>query len=96
MTAKKTKSPKAAKAAKPAAKKTAAPKVKAEAASKDQRNGITRPSAEGKCGQVWAALDAMVAAGKDTKFEALREAINSKIADATIRTQRQRWNKYRA
>lgn len=69
---------------------TTAPADKPKA-SRDQRDGISRPSADNKCGQVWAALDALKAEGKDLTFEALRLTIDTKIADATIRTQRQRW-----
>ena len=70
-----------------------AKEIKTPRAPRDQRNGITRPT-EGKCRAVWNALDALKADGKELTFEALRLAVDSKIADATIRTQRQRWKQY--
>ena len=72
-----------------------AEKPKKAAAPKDRRNGITRPG-EGKCLAVWPALDAVKADAEEQTFEALRLAVDSKIADATIRTQRQRWRQYNA
>ena len=82
-------------------KKTSKPKAKkvgteggAPAKERDQRNGVTRPGAETRCGQIWAVLDGLKAEGKEITFDVLRAAVDSKTADATIRTQRQRWNRY--
>jgi hypothetical protein len=72
-----------------------ADEIKTPRAPRDQRNGITRPT-EGKCRAVWDALDALKADGKELTFEALRLAVDRKIADATTRTQRQRWKQYNA
>ncbi len=68
---------------------------KAPAAPKNQRNGITRPG-PGKCLDVWTHLDALKAAGKEITFEELRKTIDPSTADATLRTQRQRWKTYNA
>ena len=83
------------KTSKPKAKKVKAEGAPAPKAPRDQKNGITRPG-ENKCGQVWAACDALKAEGKEITFEALRLAVDTKTADATIRTQRQRWKTYNA
>jgi hypothetical protein len=78
----------------PAAEPVAEPKKpKAPAAPKDQRNGITRPG-KGKCLDVWITLDSMKAQGVEITFALLRAAIPEHIADATLRTQRQRWKTY--
>ena len=39
-------------------------------------------------------LDALRAEGKDATFEAVRELAGGDMADATIRTQRQRWREF--
>jgi hypothetical protein len=86
--------------AKPA--KTKAPKVDkakasmAEAPAKVERiarNGITQPGEGTACRAIWDACDKQ---GKQATFESLRAVIDSKVADATIRTQRQRWKSYGA
>ena len=86
MSSKKTKS-----AAKPKATKVAKPaKVKAEKPAKVERvvkNGVTQPGEGTMCRAVWDACDKL---GKDVTFEALRELVDNNVADATIRTQRQR------
>jgi glutamine synthetase len=83
------------KTSKPKAKKVQADKAAAPT-EKVQKNGITQPGADNKCGQVWAACDKLKADEKDISFEALREALDKEIADATIRTQRQRWKTFHA
>jgi hypothetical protein len=70
-----------------------APKPAKVAAPKDQRNNITRPG-KGKCLDVWVTLDSMRAQGVEITFALLRAAIPEDIADATLRTQRQRWKKF--
>lgn len=91
--------PAPAEAAAPAVAELEAPKPAMESkvprAPRDQRNGITRPAA-GKCREVWDTLDALKAEGRELTFEVLRAAVDSKIADATIRTQRHRWKQYSA
>jgi len=71
-------------------------KPKAPRAPKDQRGGVTRPSADGKCGQVWSACDALKEEGKELTFDALRLLVPAETSDATIRTQRQRHRKFHA
>lgn len=75
--------------AKPAEKQAQAP-----TATKDQQNGITRPSEGTLCAKVWSALDKLRAKDEDTTFDAVRALAGKDMADATIRTQRQRWNEY--
>jgi hypothetical protein len=87
--------PKAAKAVKPAKVKA----VKAEAPAKvahEQRNGVTQPGAGTACRAIWDALDALKAQDKEITFDVLRAAVDSKVADATVRTQRQRWKTFNA
>jgi hypothetical protein len=62
--------------------------------TKDQQNGITRPGEGTLCAKVWAALDKLRAKGDDTSFDAVRALAGKEMADATIRTQRQRWNAF--
>lgn len=93
-------------AAKPAAKKSVAKPAKqavvtpdtkpAVAAPKDQRNGITRPGTGTACRAIWDLLDKLKADGEEITFATLRAGIDLKVADATVRTQRQRWNHYTA
>lgn len=64
------------------------------APSKIEQNGIRQPGEGTLCAKVWAALDALRAEGKDATFEAVRELAGSEMADATIRTQRQRWREF--
>lgn len=59
-----------------------------------EQNGIKQPGEGTLCAKVWAALDALRADGKDATFEAVRELAGSDMADATIRTQRQRWREF--
>lgn len=89
----KSKTPAKKPAAKPVAK-PAAKQAQALTATKDQQNGITRPGEGTLCAKVWAALDKLHAASEDTTFDAVRELAGKDMADATIRTQRQRWNEY--
>jgi hypothetical protein len=56
---------------------------------REKRNGVTRPR-PGKCGDVWEVCDEMLAAGKEVSFEVIRAELPASIADATIKTQRQR------
>lgn len=89
------KKPAALPIAKPEAKKIEAKaQATAPAPTKDQRNGITRPGAGTLCAKVWAALDKLHATSEDTTFDAVRALAGKDMADATIRTQRQRWNEY--
>lgn len=66
--------------------------AKAEGAA--TQNGIAQPGEGTLCRKVWAALDKLRAEGKDATFEAVRELAGSDMADATIRTQRQRWREF--
>ena len=90
--------------AKPAAKKPVAkpettaaeskPVKAAQPTPKDQRNGITRPGTGTACRAIWDLLDQLKADGKEFTFATLRAGIDSKVADATLRTQKQRWTKF--
>jgi hypothetical protein len=86
--------PKAVKAAKVKPAKVA--KAAPEKVAREQRNGVTRPGAETLCGKVWSALDALKAKDAEITFEALREVVDNNCADATIKTQRQRWKTFHA
>jgi hypothetical protein len=66
--------------------------TKAEGAA--TQNGITQPGEGTLCRKVWDALDKLRAEGKDATFEAVRELAGSEMADATIRTQRQRHREF--
>ena len=84
-------------------KKTSKPKAKkikvegaAPSAATENKNGIPRPREGTACRAIWDTLDALKADGKELTFEALRLAVDTKTADATIRTQRQRWRQYHA
>lgn len=66
-----------------------------------QRNGVTRPAPGTVCDLVWCALDQLKAAGTDVTFEAISQLVDDTrgkraCAEATIRTQRQRWNTFNA
>jgi hypothetical protein len=87
MSSKKTKS------TKPSKRKTAKAD---EPAAKVARNGITQPGEGTACRAIWDALDALTAKGAELTFEVLRETVDSQTADATIRTQRQRWKQHHA
>lgn len=77
------------KTSKPKAKKPTKPAA-------DHKNGIKRPGADTKCGAIWDACAKLLAGEKELTFDALREAVDSKIADATIMTQRQRFRTFHA
>ena len=47
-------------------------------ANRPKQNGVTRPSAGGKCAAVWEALDAMVAAGVQPNSKLVRELADAK------------------
>ena len=71
----------------------------AEAAAKSNavatvQNGITIPREGSLCRRVWDVLDALRAKSQETTFDAVRELAGSEMADATIRTQRQRWREF--
>jgi hypothetical protein len=85
---KKTSKPKAPKAKKVAEIVVTAP------APRDHKNGIPKPGVGTKCADIWTHLDALKAAGKEITFEEMRATIDSSTADATLRTQRQRWVKF--
>jgi hypothetical protein len=68
----------------------------AVAAPEDQRNGIRRPGAGTACRAIWDLLDLLKADGKELTFAALRAGIDPKVADATLRTQKQRWTRHAA
>ena len=57
------------------------------------KNGITQPGAGTACRAIWDACDKQ---GKEATFESVRTVIDRNVADATIRTQRQRWKTYSA
>jgi hypothetical protein len=59
-----------------------------------EQNGIRQPGVGTACRAVWDVLDKLRAEGKDTTFEAVRELAGSGMADATIRTQRQRHREF--
>jgi len=88
MSTKKTKSA----AKKPATKKAA--KVTTPAVPRVNKNGITQPGEGTACRAIWDLLDKLKADGKEITFEVLRAGIDAKVADATLRTQRQRWNTF--
>jgi hypothetical protein len=90
MSKKASKTTKPSNATKPAAKQV----VKAQVIAREQHNGVTRPGAETLCGRVWAALDKLRAKGEDATFGNVRLLSGKEMADATIRTQRQRWNEF--
>lgn len=81
-------------------KKAKAKRVKADAAAPvtpaENKNGIPRPREGTACRAIWDLLDAMKAEGKEITYEALRLGVDTKTADATIRTQRQRWRTFNA
>jgi hypothetical protein len=68
-------------------------KVKAVKIERVVKNGVTQPGDGTACRAIWNLCDKL---GKDITYEALREGIDSKIADATIRTQRQRHKVFNA
>ena len=91
MSKKAAKTTKPAKSTKPAAKQAV---VKPAVEAREQRNGVTRPSDGTMCARVWQALDKLRAKNADTTFDAVRELAGKEMADATIRTQRQRYNEF--
>ncbi|MFO1408244.1 MAG: hypothetical protein U1F08_12055 [Steroidobacteraceae bacterium] len=58
------------------------------------RNGVTQPAEGTSCRAVWDAIDKLLAQDKKITLEAVRELAGDKMADATIRTQRQRHKTY--
>lgn len=60
---------------------------------REKLNGVTRPR-KGKCGDVWEVCDELLAAGKEVSFETIRAKLPASIADATIKTQRQRYRTF--
>jgi hypothetical protein len=64
------------------------------ATSREEQNGVTRPGAGTLCARVWEVLDKLHAKGEELSFETVRERAGKEMADATIRTQRQRWNEF--
>jgi hypothetical protein len=70
--------------------------AKVAPAEKVARNGITQPGEGTACRAIWDTLDSLKAKDSEITFEALRAAVDSKTADATIRTQRQRWKQHHA
>src|SRR5688572_18969485 len=66
--------------------------AKAEGAA--TQNGITQPGEGTLCRKVWDALDTLRTKGLDATFQAVRELAGSEMADATIRTQRQRHREF--
>jgi len=92
---KKTKAP-AKKTPAPKAKKTAAEPSTEATTPRENRNDVTRPAAGTLCAKVWDALDSLKTDGKEITFDAVRELAGKEMTDATIRTQRQRWNKFTA
>ena len=57
-------------------------------------NGVTQPAEGTSCRAVWDAIDKLLAQDKKITLEAVRELAGDKMADATIRTQRQRHKTY--
>jgi len=75
-------------AAKPAGKKEAVVK-------REQRNGVTLPAEGSLCRKVFDDLDKLAAKGEDATFTTAKELLkDEKMADATIRTQTQRWRTF--
>jgi len=70
-------------AAESAPAKPAAPK-------RISKNGISQPAEGTSCRAVWDAIDKLLTQDKKITLEAVRELAGDKMADATIRTQRQR------
>lgn len=60
-----------------------------------EQNGIKRPAPETLCGRVFQVLDDLRAAGVDPTAKNAKAAFEGvAIAQATIRTQTQRWRKF--
>lgn len=86
---------------KPAPKKPLAKPSKAVATTEPvatqkraHQNGISQPAEGTSCRAVWDAIDKLLAQDKRITLEAVREIAGDKMADATIRTQRQRHRTY--
>lgn len=75
---------------------TAEVKVKPLKADKLQRNGITRPGADTKCGSIWAVADEISAKFHTiAAIAAIREDQRmAGIPEATIKTQYARWRQF--
>jgi hypothetical protein len=63
-------------------------------ANRAEQNGVTRPSTGTFCARVWQALDKLHAEGTEITIEAVRAIAGTEMADATVRTQRQRWRTF--
>jgi hypothetical protein len=62
---------------------------------RETRNGVSRPSAGGKCRAVWDALDASAANGEAPKAERVRElAAEHGFDKTTAQVQFYRWRKF--
>jgi len=70
------------KGAKPAAAKT----------PREQKYGVTRSGEGTMYAKVWLSVDGLKTGGKKLTFEDVRELAGKEMANAAIRTQRQRWN----
>jgi hypothetical protein len=94
--AKPTKAGKQAAVATPSKAETIAESATAKLAApkRIRKNGITQPAEGTSCRAVWDAIDNLIAQGKKITLEAVRELAGDKMADATIRTQRQRHKTY--
>ena len=72
----------------------AAAPAKSPAPKRPNQNGISQPAEGTSCRAVWDAIDKLIAQDKKITLEAVRELAGDKMADATIRTQRQRHKTY--
>jgi len=68
--------------------------AKAAAPKRPSKNGITQPAEGTSCRAVWDAIDKLLAQDRKITLESVRELAGDKMADATIRTQRQRHKTY--
>lgn len=64
------------------------------ASKRISKNGVSQPAEGTSCRAVWDAIDKLLAQDKKITLEAVRELAGDKMADATIRTQRQRHKTY--
>ena len=92
--AKKPVSKPAKEAKQPAASADAAAPATAPAPKRISKNGVSQPAEGTSCRAVWDAIDKLLAQDKKITLEAVRELAGDKMADATIRTQRQRHKTY--
>lgn len=77
-----------------AANAEAAAPAKTPAPKRISKNGVSQPAEGTSCRAVWDAIDKLLAQDKKITLEAVRELAGDKMADATIRTQRQRHKTY--